>query len=740
MEFARRSRWAAIAVVLSLGVSTVAMVAPVAAGTLVTFGDGAQGGGVAVTGDGHLIVADMAHGTILQMNPDGSGQTILASDLSSPRGVAVDAQGNIYVADELGGRIVKMAGDGSGESTIATVPYPTGVAVDGQGNVYVAYFNGHLLKMQSDGSDQEQWGPTFPFALSVAVNAQGDVFEGDAANAVVTELTPEGTVLRTLSYDSGNAMGVAVDAAGDVFVADQGLNVAYRIQPDGTTTTVGDSYVSPGGVAVDASGQVLVVSLYDNVLHIITPQEAAATPPDAPTDVTASSGDLNQSTISWTAPLATGGIPVTSYTATDAKGNSCSTTELSCTITGINPPGSDTVTVTASNDAGTSVASAPASFSVAGLPSAPQDFTASVADGNLVLSWNPPAATYGAAITGYTVAIFSYATFVETDVAVSSKSRTYSTSLSPGSYFVGVQAEDSFGLGAYAFQFLAVPLRTPSSVVISNLPRAATYGGSFTPVVATDGDGVGSVTVGNGSACDLTGGVVTFSRVGTCTLTPHVAQGTNYTALDGSPQSFTIAATAPSAPTILGLDRGDASATLRWAAPSSSGGSPITGYRVVAQPGVASCRTTGALTCVVAGLTPGVRYQFSVVASNVIGASVASTSLSVVAAKRIVIGNFTVNSAILIGSLKAQLRAAVTAIATHHLHSVIITGYANPGSAPSLSINRAHAVQHFLNVLLAQSGMPKVTTSVAGGLNTSSFTANAGADRSGNRCVVLLAS
>ena len=162
MEFARRSRWAAIAVVLSLGVSTVAMVAPVAAGTLVTFGDGAQGGGVAVTGDGHLIVADKAHGTILQMNPDGSGQTILASDLSSPRGVAVDAQGNIYVADELGGRIVKMAADGSGESTIATVPYPTGVAVDGQGNVYVAYFNGHLLKMQSDGSDQEQWGQPSP--------------------------------------------------------------------------------------------------------------------------------------------------------------------------------------------------------------------------------------------------------------------------------------------------------------------------------------------------------------------------------------------------------------------------------------------------------------------------------------------------------------------------------------------------------------------------------------------------
>ena len=740
MEFAWRSRWAAITVVLSLGFSTVTMVAPVAAGTLVTFGDGSRGAGIAVTGDGHLVISDVAHGTVIEMNADGADQKVLASDFYYPRGVAVDGQGNIYVADEFHGRIVKMAADGSDETSIANVSYPTGVAVDGNGTVYVAYNNKHLLRMNSDGTNQEEWGSSFTYPLSVAVDGQGNVFEGDAVKSYVTELSPDGTLLHTFDYGSANAMGVAVDDAGNVLVANQGLNLVFRFQPDGTRTTLGNSYVGPSGVAVDATGQVFVVSLYDYVLHIITPQEAAATTPDAPTDVTATSGDLNQSTISWTAPLATGGIPVTSYTATDAKGNSCSTTELSCTITGINPPGSDTVTVTASNDAGTSVASAPASFSVAGLPSAPQDFTATATDGNLVLSWNPPAATYGAAITGYSVAIFSYDTFVETDVAVSSESRTYSTTVSPGSYFVGVQAEDTFGLGEYAFQFLTVPLRTPSSVVISNLPSGAAYGGSFTPVVATDGDGVGSVTVGNGSACDLAGGVVTFSRVGTCTLTPHVAQGTNYAALDGSPQSFTIAATVPSAPTILGLDRGDASATLRWAVPSSSGGSPITSYRVVAHPGVASCRTTGALTCIVAGLTPGVRYGFTVVATNVIGTSVASAPATAVAAKRIVIGKFTENSAVLIGRLKVKIRAAATAIAAHHLSTVVVTGYANPGSAPSLSINRADAVQHFLASLLVQGGMSQVAISVAGGLNTSSFTANSGADPSGNRCVVLLAS
>ena len=738
--FIWRTRSVAIAVVMSLGLSAVTSVAPAAAGTLVTFGDGSRGAGIAVTGDGHLVISDVAHGTVIEMNADGADQKVLASDFYYPRGVAVDGQGNIYVADEFHGRIVKMAADGSDETSIANVSYPTGVAVDGNGTVYVAYNNKHLLRMNSDGTNQEEWGSSFTYPLSVAVDGQGNVFEGDAVKSYVTELSPDGTLLHTFDYGSANAMGVAVDDAGNVLVANQGLNLVFRFQPDGTRTTLGNSYVGPSGVAVDATGQVFVVSLYDNVLHIITPQEAAATTPDAPTDVTATSGDLNQSTISWTAPLATGGIPVTSYTATDAKGNSCSTTELSCTITGINPPGSDTVTVTASNDAGTSVASAPASFSVAGLPSAPQDFTATATDGNLVLSWNPPAATYGAAITGYSVAIFSSATVVETDVAVSSESRTYSTTVSPGSYFVGVQAEDTFGLGEYAFQFLTVPLRTPSSVVISNLPSGAAYGGSFTPVVATDGDGVGSVTVGNGSACDLAGGVVTFSRVGTCTLTPHVAQGTNYAALDGSPQSFTIAATVPSAPTILGLDRGDASATLRWAVPSSSGGSPITSYRVVAHPGVASCRTTGALTCIVAGLTPGVRYGFTVVASNGVGTSVASTSVDAVAAKRIVIGNFKRDSAVVIGSLQAELVSTIKAMKAHHLTAVTAIGYANLGAKNTLSVQRAQAVATFLGANAPQLGLSNLRATVVGGVNTATFGATAGGDRSANRCVVLLAS
>ena len=82
---------------------------------------------------------------------------------------------------------------------------------------------------------------------------------------------------------------------------------------------------------------------------------------------------------------------------------------------------------------------------------------------------------------------------------------------------------------------------TPTYVDISNVPTSAYFGGSFTPAVSTDGDGATSVTSSTGGICVVgPDSSVSYVGVGTCTLTAHVAQGTTYTAADGSPQSFTV--------------------------------------------------------------------------------------------------------------------------------------------------------------------------------------------------------
>ena len=84
-------------------------------------------------------------------------------------------------------------------------------------------------------------------------------------------------------------------------------------------------------------------------------------PPDAPTDVSATSGD-GQMTVSWTPPVSDGGRPVTGYTVTSVPGEVTTTTsDTSVTVSGLTNGTSYTFTVTATNFMGTSASPAPSS-------------------------------------------------------------------------------------------------------------------------------------------------------------------------------------------------------------------------------------------------------------------------------------------------------------------------------------------------------------------------------------------
>ncbi len=94
---------------------------------------------------------------------------------------------------------------------------------------------------------------------------------------------------------------------------------------------------------------------------------------------------------------------------------------------------------------------------------------------------------------------------------------------------------------------------TGSAAIITNNPLKPLTGGSFTPTVATTGDGTKSVTSSTPSVCTVAAGVVSFIALGTCTLVAHVAAGTNYASGDGSAQNLTVGqgpVTPPTTPTI----------------------------------------------------------------------------------------------------------------------------------------------------------------------------------------------
>jgi len=89
--------------------------------------------------------------------------------------------------------------------------------------------------------------------------------------------------------------------------------------------------------------------------------------------------------------------------------------------------------------------------------------------------------------------------------------------------------------------------------------------------------------------------------------------------------NWPLVATVPSAPTIGTATGGNASASVTFTAPSSDGGSPITGYRVTSTPsGITATGSASPIT--ITGLANGTSYTFTVAAQNAVGYSAESAA------------------------------------------------------------------------------------------------------------------
>ncbi|MDR3502753.1 MAG: fibronectin type III domain-containing protein [Legionella sp.] len=166
----------------------------------------------------------------------------------------------------------------------------------------------------------------------------------------------------------------------------------------------------------------------------------------------------------------------------------------------------------------------------------------------------------------------------------------------------------------------------------STAPSLALVGGTtYTPTATASSGLVVTITVDatSSSVCSISGGVVSFNAVGTCTLNANQAGNANYNAATQVQQSFSVITT-PGAPTGATAVAGNGLALVSWTAPASTGGASISSYQVTSSPGGLTCSISGLARCKVTGLSNGTSYTFSVTATNSAGAGPASTASNAV--------------------------------------------------------------------------------------------------------------
>jgi hypothetical protein len=364
----------------------------------------------------------------------------------------------------------------------------------------------------------------------------------------------------------------------------------------------------------------------------------AATPravPGAPTSVTATAGD-GQAVVSW-GPAANNGAAITSYTVTSTPGGVTVPTpdgsSTSATLTGLVNGTSYTFTVYATNAAGNGPTSSPSNtVTPFGKPGAPAITSAVPDDGQAVITWTA-AFPNGSAITSYTVSSSPPVLPAKT-VNGNTTTTTVSGLINGTGYTFTVVATNAAGNGPPSVASASVvPFGRPTAptgvtAVKGNAQAVVTWtaalsnGSAITSYLVTSSPGGQTATTLDGTTTTATVSGLVNGTSYTFTVTATNAAGAGASSL---PSNSVTPSTVPGSPTSVSAVTGNLQATVSWIAPSSNGGSSITGYRIVSTPGNVTVTAAGnATSAIVTPLVNGTPYTFVVYAVNANGDSLPS--------------------------------------------------------------------------------------------------------------------
>ena len=364
---------------------------------------------------------------------------------------------------------------------------------------------------------------------------------------------------------------------------------------------------------------------------------ANATPlgtPSGPRDVQLQRGD-GRLGISWSPPANDGGLPVESYTvywtAPDGATSFASAQATQLVITGLTNGSTYTVTVTATNRAGTSGHSEPASHRPGTPPGAPREVTTARGDGRIEASWQPPSNDGGLGVTSYTITWIS-STGATGTIETSDVRHTLGNLLNGATYTITVTAGNDAGTSPASGPASATPAAAPSAPATVTVDRGdGRVDLTWQPPTSNGGKPVLSYTITWTAPDGTTGSANT-------TQTSHtfegLANGTTYTfTVTADNEAGTSAASVPAsgtpahipgAPVAVRTTRDDSRIHVAWDPPASDGGVHVTGYTLlwVAPDGTTGTADTTGTSHTIEGVTNGATYGITVTATNEVGTSV----------------------------------------------------------------------------------------------------------------------
>jgi len=329
---------------------------------------------------------------------------------------------------------------------------------------------------------------------------------------------------------------------------------------------------------------------------------------------------------------------------------------------------------------------------IVGAPDAPTITNVVVSGATAAVLLSAPYNTGGAALTTFTVT--AHTTGTAPAPCVTSTLHCTFTGLTNGaSYTFTVTATNAAALTSAASA-------ASSAVVINLTPSAPDSVWAFISGGAvhvawsvpsfTGGSALVSYTV-TASPAVATPAACTAVTATTCTFTGltlgtayrFTVTATNTGGYTSAPSAASGAVTqfaAPGVVTIGAVTTASQSATVNWTAPSTFGGSTITGYYVSASPGGNDCYTT-TTSCVVTGLTNGTAYIFSVTAITAAGYAATVSTTSAVTPLR------TADAPTSVQASAGNAQITVTWTAPYYNGGTAITGYTvtahTSGTAPA---------------------------------------------------------